>query len=357
MPLNRRCRRSAGYGPGVSPSLVWWSLQPRSSRWCMGSRSGRKARPRSRHGPRRRPCRPWRWCSRNPTRGNARSRCRARFQAFYSAPIYPRVTGYVKAWNVDIGAHVTKGQELAEIDTPDLDQQLIQAQANLASAVTAEQLAAVTAGRWSQLAKDQYVSQQDENNKVSDALSKHSAVLAAQASVGQLEAFQHYKHIVAPFDGIVTARRTDIGDLVSAGSAGDSTVSGLGCPQGSYLCAGAASLCRGVASGAESDARYTAVHPIGTSTRHWSRQPTPSRRTRALCRSSCKPTMRTTNSGPVRLPRCRLSFLRRATWCASPQRLLCSTPMAFAWRCSGQGTKLHSRRSSLGATWAMRPRC
>ena len=142
-------------------------------------------------------------------------------QAFYSAPIYPRVTGYVKAWNVDIGAHVTKGQELAEIDTPDLDQQLIQAQANLASAVTAEQLAAVTAGRWSQLAKDQYVSQQDENNKVSDALSKHSAVLAAQASVGQLEAFQHYKHIVAPFDGIVTARRTDIGDLVSAGSAGD----------------------------------------------------------------------------------------------------------------------------------------
>lgn len=141
-------------------------------------------------------------------------------QAFFSAPIYPRVTGYVKSWSADIGAHVTKGQELAEIDTPDLDQQLIQAQANLASAVTAEQLAAVTAGRWSQLAKDQYVSQQDENNKVSDALSKHQAVLAAQANVGQLEAFQRYKHIVAPFDGIVTARRTDIGDLVSAGSAG-----------------------------------------------------------------------------------------------------------------------------------------
>lgn len=141
-------------------------------------------------------------------------------QAFFSAPIYPRVTGYVKSWSADIGAHVTKGQELAEIDTPDLDQQLMQAQANLASAVTAEQLAAVTASRWAQLLKDQFVSQQDENNKVSDALSKHSAVMAAQASVGQLEAFQRYKHIVAPFDGIVTARRIDIGDLVSAGSSG-----------------------------------------------------------------------------------------------------------------------------------------
>ena len=120
-------------------------------------------------------------------------------QAFYSAPIYPRVTGYVKAWNVDIGAHVTKGQELAEIDTPDLDQQLIQAQANLASAVTAEQLAAVTAGRWSQLAKDQYVSQQDENNKVSDALSKHSAVLGGpgeRRTVGGISALQAYRGAV-----------------------------------------------------------------------------------------------------------------------------------------------------------------
>jgi RND family efflux transporter MFP subunit len=142
-------------------------------------------------------------------------------QAFYSAPIYARVTGYVKSWSTDIGAHVTKGQELAEIDTPDLDQQLIQAQANLASAVAADQLAAVTANRWSRLLTSQTVSQQDENEKESDALSKQAAVQAAEANVGQLEAFQHYKHIVAPFDGIVTARRVDIGDLVSAGSAGD----------------------------------------------------------------------------------------------------------------------------------------
>jgi RND family efflux transporter MFP subunit len=142
-------------------------------------------------------------------------------QAFYAAPIYARVTGYVKSWSSDIGAHVTKGQVLAEIDSPDLDQQLMQAQANLASAVAADKLAAVTAVRWSRLLTSQTVSQQDENEKASDALSKQAAVEAAEANVGQLEAFQHYKRIVAPFDGIVTARRVDIGDLVSAGNAGD----------------------------------------------------------------------------------------------------------------------------------------
>ena len=141
-------------------------------------------------------------------------------EAYYAAPIYARVTGYVKSWTTDIGAHVTKGQELALIDTPDLDQQLIQAEANLASAVAAEQLAVLTADRWSRLLKYQTVSEQDENERASDALSKEAAVQAAQANVGQLEAFQRYKHIVAPFDGIVTARRADIGDLVSAGSAG-----------------------------------------------------------------------------------------------------------------------------------------
>ncbi|MCB8881465.1 efflux RND transporter periplasmic adaptor subunit [Acidisoma cellulosilytica] len=141
-------------------------------------------------------------------------------QAFYAAPIYPRVTGYVKSWSTDIGAHVSKGQVLATIDTPDLDQQLIQAQANLASAVAGEQLAAVTANRWSQLLKSQTVSVQDQNEKISDAIAKQAAVQAAQANVGQLEAFQRYKNIVAPFDGIVTARHVDIGDLVSAGSAG-----------------------------------------------------------------------------------------------------------------------------------------
>jgi RND family efflux transporter MFP subunit len=141
-------------------------------------------------------------------------------QAFFTAPIYARVPGYVKSWNSDIGAKVAKGQELAEIDAPDLDQQLAQMQANLASAAAADQLAAITAVRWHQLLGYQTVSQQAENEKVSDALSKHAAMQAVQANLGQLEAMEKFKHIVAPFDGIVTARHTDIGDLVNAGSSG-----------------------------------------------------------------------------------------------------------------------------------------
>ena len=139
-------------------------------------------------------------------------------QAYFTAPIYARVSGYVKGWNADIGARVTKGQELAEIDTPDLDQQFAQAQANLASAVATDKLAATTAGRWHQLLGYETVSQQSENEKASDALSKHAAVQAAQANVGQLQAMEGFRHIVAPFDGIVTARRTDVGNLVNAGN-------------------------------------------------------------------------------------------------------------------------------------------
>jgi RND family efflux transporter MFP subunit len=141
-------------------------------------------------------------------------------QAFFTAPIYARVPGYIKAWNSDIGARVKKGQELAEIDTPDLDQQYAQAQANLSITVAADHLATLTAERWHQLLGYQTVSRQAEDEKISDALSKHAAMQAAQASLGQLQAMEQFKHIVAPFDGIVTARRTDVGDLVNAGSAG-----------------------------------------------------------------------------------------------------------------------------------------
>jgi RND family efflux transporter MFP subunit len=141
-------------------------------------------------------------------------------QAFYAAPIYPRVTGYVKSWSTDIGAKVHKGQELAEIDTPDLDQQIAQAQANVANAYAANQLASTTAKRWHQLLGYQTVSQQDEDEKASDAISKHAALQAAMASLGQLVALGAYKQVKAPFDGIVTARRTDIGDLVTPGSSG-----------------------------------------------------------------------------------------------------------------------------------------
>src|ERR1700732_4291338 len=138
-------------------------------------------------------------------------------QAFRQAAIYARVSGYLKSWQTDIGAHVQPGQVLAEIDTPDLDQQLAQAKAALATAQANAQLAALTAQRWDILVKQQVVSQQAADNATSDATAKKAVADAAQANVRQLEAMETFKTIVAPFDGVVTARNTDIGALISAG--------------------------------------------------------------------------------------------------------------------------------------------
>ena len=139
-------------------------------------------------------------------------------QAYFEAPIYARVSGYLKGWYQDIGAHVKAGQLLAEIDAPDLDQQLNQAKADLAAAQSGESLADVTSKRWQSLVKKDAVSQQDADEKASDAQSKHSAVVAAQANVQRLMALEDFKRIVAPFDGVVTARETDVGALINAGS-------------------------------------------------------------------------------------------------------------------------------------------
>jgi RND family efflux transporter MFP subunit len=140
-------------------------------------------------------------------------------QAYNTAPIYARVSGYVHSWESDIGAKVTKGQELAQIDTPDLDQQTLQAQANLVSAVVADKLSTLTSTRWQALLGYQTVSRQAADEKATDALAKQAAVQAAQANVRQLQVLQGYRRITAPFDGVVTARATDIGALVNAGSA------------------------------------------------------------------------------------------------------------------------------------------
>ena len=139
-------------------------------------------------------------------------------QAFRRAAINSRVTGYLKSWQTDIGAHVQPGQVLAEIDTPDLDQQLAQAKAALATAQANAQLAALTAQRWDILVKQQVVSQQAADNATSDATAKKAVADAAQANVRQLEAMETFKTIVAPFDGVVTKRNTDIGALINAGS-------------------------------------------------------------------------------------------------------------------------------------------
>jgi RND family efflux transporter MFP subunit len=140
-------------------------------------------------------------------------------QPYNKAAIYARVSGYLKSWQQDIGAHVTAGQVLASIDTPDLDQQLDQAKADLATAEANERLAAVTAGRYRALVGRQFVSQQAMDEKAGDEAAKKAIADSAQANVRRLEALESFKSIVAPFDGVVTQRNTDVGALINAGSA------------------------------------------------------------------------------------------------------------------------------------------
>jgi RND family efflux transporter MFP subunit len=139
-------------------------------------------------------------------------------QPYNKAMIYARVSGYLKSWQQDIGAHVTAGQVLASIDTPDLDQQLAQAKGTLASAKANYDIAALTASRYDTLVKRQAISQQSADQSAADAAAKKAVMNADEANVRQLEAMQAFKQILAPFDGIVTLRNTDIGALINAGS-------------------------------------------------------------------------------------------------------------------------------------------
>src|SRR5258708_11372883 len=139
-------------------------------------------------------------------------------QPYNKAAIYARVSGYLKSWEQDIGAHVTAGQVLASIEAPDLDQQLAQARATLASAKANYDIAVLTANRYSILVKEQNVAQQTADQSAADAAAKKAVMDATEANVRQLEAMQSFKQIVAPFDGVITARNTDIGALINAGS-------------------------------------------------------------------------------------------------------------------------------------------
>lgn len=141
-------------------------------------------------------------------------------QPYSKATIYARVNGYLKSWNKDIGAAVKTGEVLASIEAPDLDQQLAQARATLASAKANYDIAAVTAERTSTLVQKQVTSQQIGDQTAADAEAKKAIMEAGAAFVGQLEAMQSFKQITAPFDGVVTARNTDIGALINSGSAG-----------------------------------------------------------------------------------------------------------------------------------------
>ena len=139
-------------------------------------------------------------------------------QAYIDTPIYSRTSGYLKAWYFDIGAHVGKGQLMAQIETPELDQQLQVAQADLKSSQANLDLAETTAARYQNLLKTNSVSKQETDVATGDEAAKRAARDASEANVRRLSQLQSFENIYAPFDGIVTARNTDVGALISAGA-------------------------------------------------------------------------------------------------------------------------------------------
>src|SRR5215469_2138032 len=138
-------------------------------------------------------------------------------QAYYEASIYARTSGYLRVWHTDIGANVKKGQLLAEIDTPEVDQQLRQAEADLGTAQANYELARITNERWQGLLATQSVSQQDADQRAGDAAAKKAALESAKANLARLRDLESFKRVVAPFDGVVTQRNTDVGALINAG--------------------------------------------------------------------------------------------------------------------------------------------
>ena len=142
-------------------------------------------------------------------------------QAFIDTSIYARTNGYLKQWFVDIGAQVRQGQLLAIIDAPELDQQLQQAEADLKSAQANQQLAQTTNVRWQALVAKHAVSVQEADQMASDLAAKQAATAAAEANVRRLQQLQSYERVTAPFDGVITARSTDVGSLIDAGSSAE----------------------------------------------------------------------------------------------------------------------------------------
>jgi RND family efflux transporter MFP subunit len=141
----------------------------------------------------------------------------ASVQGFIDSPVYARTSGYLLRWYADIGTHVKKGELLAEIQTPELDQQVQQAQSDLDTAQANYQLAEITAERWQKLLLKNAVSRQETDQATSDLNAHRAALSAQQANVRRLQQLQSFEKIYAPFDGVITARNTDIGDLIQAG--------------------------------------------------------------------------------------------------------------------------------------------
>ena len=144
-------------------------------------------------------------------------------QAFIDAPIYARTNGYLKHWYFDIGSHVRTGQLLAEIESPEVDRQLQQAKEDLSTSQANLKLSEITAERYSTLFKTDSVAKQDVDNAVQDAAAKSATAKSAQANVQRLQQMVGFEKIYAPFDGVITARNTDIGQLIDSGSSGGPT--------------------------------------------------------------------------------------------------------------------------------------
>jgi RND family efflux transporter MFP subunit len=143
-----------------------------------------------------------------------------RLEAYIQAQMYARVNGYVKEWDADIGTKVKAGDVLATIDAPDLDQQIMQSEANLAAAKANSVLADLTLTRGQSLIKTYAISQQDLDQRAADSSNKQGLVRAAQADLDRLKVLEKYKRVTSPFDGLVTARNTDVGMLINAGAGG-----------------------------------------------------------------------------------------------------------------------------------------
>jgi RND family efflux transporter MFP subunit len=143
--------------------------------------------------------------------------------AFTDTPIYARTSGYLKHWYFDIGAHVRQGQLLADIETPELDQQVRQARADLQTAQATAKLAGITANRTANLLRSQSVSTQERDNAAGNLGADVASVASHQANLDRLLELQSYEHVYAPFDGIITARNTDVGDLINAGAGSPTT--------------------------------------------------------------------------------------------------------------------------------------
>ena len=152
-----------------------------------------------------------------PIQGEAEMVLPGTLKAYVESPIYARTNGYLQKWYKDIGSHVNKGDLLADIDTPEVDQQLAQARADLSTAQANLGLAGITAARYQDLLKTDSVSKQDVDNANGDFAAKRAMVQSAEANVKRLEELESFKHVYAPFSGVITQRNVDIGNFDQCG--------------------------------------------------------------------------------------------------------------------------------------------